>query len=217
MADRKKPITENAAERLEKKLTERQKILARHIVAMFVADILQEESLVDSGVNNYEDLYQLTQGDGFVRWQESMVQRDYGTDVTTAQAVLATAIQLESADTLLQSLYGYTNYVRKQLAVALANVKHTAYRVISSDEEAKAIVADDQEGNQWQIYLSPDAPDSVKIKRVPPSKLNPPGGNRGNVNRHKGKKKKLTKKKRGRRKTSTSSSPPSPRRRERSE
>lgn len=206
MADPDKP--DKRLKRLEGGLTERQKVLARHIVAMYTADVLQEESLVDSGVNNYEDLYQLTQSDGFIRWQETMLQRDYGTDVTAAQAVLSTAIQLESADLLMQCLQGYTVYVRRQLQVALANIKHAAYRVLAAQENEVTVFANDQDGTQWQMYTTPEAPDSVKIRRALPSKLNPPKG---------GKKKKLTRKKRGTRKSSTSSSLPSPPPRERSE
>lgn len=194
--------------RLEGGLTERQKSLARYLITQLAADAIQEEAIVESGIYDYKDLFDLTQEDGFVAWQKKVLMNTEITEENNpAKIVLGTAIQLESADLLLQAIQGYITHVRRHVHTALENVKHAGFAVIEALEgEVTTITFDDKEGIQWQMFTTAMTPDSVMLRRAPLS-----------ANPKRSTKRKPKKAKRGARKRSTKSSPLSPKPRERSE
>ena len=160
---------------LEGGLTDRQKDVCRKLVAEIVAEILFSEALEDNGILTYESLYDLTQADKFVKWQENTLSRP--TDAThPGDTVAKLLVQLERTDMAVQALGGLLSTLKRQVQFAQDNVKNVMSMIIHAYEGDVGLVeVTDKDKVQWQIYTQPQTPDSVVLRRTPITKRRPDG------------------------------------------
>ena len=151
--------------RIEGGLTDRQKEWARAQLVELVARVLQEEAVVPTGVSTYGQLYDLTQDAYFLDWQQRVLGRGEGVE-HPGETTLGLAVQLIQTDLVLASLCGYLGRLREVVAIALSRVKLTAHTIITAHAgQVTALVGEDKDGQQWQMYTSAMAPDSVLVRR----------------------------------------------------
>ena len=149
----------------EKKVSQRR--LAKKKAVEIISFFLQEEATIDTKINSYSDLFDLTQEDGFLKFQQAVHERKRRSEAVSMETLVQGLIQLRGLDELLVTLCGYLWSTRTVIAHANENVKQAAHDALARYEgEITGITGMDKERVRWRIQFNPAHPESVSLKRA---------------------------------------------------
>ena len=151
----------------EKKVSQRRLELAKKKAVEIVSFFLQEEATIDTKINSYSDLFDLTQEEGFLKFQKAVHERKRRSEEVSMETLVQGLIQLRGLDELLVTLCGYLWSTRTVIAHANENVKQAAHDALARYEgEITGITGMDKEKVRWRMQFNPAHPESVSLKRV---------------------------------------------------
>jgi len=157
----------NAKRELKGKVSQRRQELAKKKAVEVVSFFLQQEATLDTKVNNYTDLFDMTQEEGFLRYQKAVHERRRSDEVISMETIVQGLIQLKGLDELLTTLCGYLWSTKKVIAHANENMKQAGHDALSRYEgEITGITGMDKEKRRWRMQFNQAHPESVSLKRV---------------------------------------------------
>jgi len=157
----------NAKRDLKGKVSQRRRELAKKKAVEVVSFFLQQEATLDTKVNNYTDLFDITQEEGFLRYQKAVHERRRRDEVISMETIVQGLIQMKGLDELITTLCGYLWATRKVIAHANENMKQAGHDALSRyDGEITGITGMDKEKRRWRMQFNPAHPESVSLKRV---------------------------------------------------
>lgn len=153
------------AKRLDKVLTERQNQYCREIALELVAKILQQEAPEPTRLEEYSDLFELTQVEGLVKFQEDLYAMPIE-PIHPAERVMAMLVQLQMTEAVLQGVLGYLWKLRRTVALTDEHLRGVMYQLLKSEEDT-VVEMEDPYGRVWHCYPNALTPDGVVVRRKP--------------------------------------------------
>ena len=151
----------------EGKVSNRKLQVGKKKAVEVVTFFLQEEATIDTAINNYTDLFDLTQEEGFLLYQKVAHERKKKGEPLALEMLVQGLIQLKGLDDLIVTICGYLWSTRTVIAHASENVKQAAHDALARyDGEITGLTGMDKEKCRWRIQFNPAHPESVTLKRV---------------------------------------------------